>query len=400
MIRLSFVGDVMCEHTRLSSFQKEDGSYDFGSLFSGVRDEFHKSDVVVANLETPLAGEAMRYSWRDYQFNTPEQFGVAMKNAGVSVVSTANNHVLDRGMEGLRKTLDNLDDIGLLHTGSARSESEAKPLILEVKGKKIGFLSYTYGTEACYNGHYLKQDEAYAVNLLRNQELTNPVKRYFLVSKNLIPRAFRALCRRILPGVLRKSVGERREKDKRQKARLFRDIAYAKEHSDYVVMCLHCGGQFNSKPTEYTREIAALCLEHGVNAVIGNHEHLIQGSRMLDPDRIVAYCLGNFTSNYGIDRKPYDKNAECSVLLHLYLDEETGRVDHIGFEILISVKEEDGIIRTRPLFDCIAGSDGEKRQELCEKNRRAVGSFLGTDPGGEPPRKEYVVSRAAERTSL
>ena len=390
----------MCEHTRLDSYRKEDGTYDFAPVFSGVEEEFRKSDLVVANLETPLAGEALRYSWKNYQFNTPEELAAAMKAAGVDVVTTANNHVLDRGPEGLEKTLRNLDAAGLRHTGSARSESESKPLILDVKGMKIGLLSYTYGTEACYNGHYLKPEEAYKVNLLRRQELSNPVKRYFLVSKGFVPRAFRAVCRRLVPGFAGKSAGEWKEKDREQKARLVRDIAYARENSDYVVLCLHCGGQFRSRPTEYTRKIADFCLEHGVNAVIGNHEHLIQGSRLGDPNRLVAYCLGNFTSDYGIDRKPFDRNAECSVLLHLYLDEEKKKAAETGFGILISVRGEDGIIGTKTLFDCAAEAEGQKRRELFEKNRKAVGDFLGEDPGEDVPRKEYIVSQTTGRMKV
>ncbi len=386
----------MCEHTRLDSFKKEDGTYDFLPLFSGVADEFRKSDLVVANLETPLAGEELRYSWRDYQFNTPEQFGTAMKDAGISVVTTANNHVLDRGFEGLEKTLENLDRIGLLHTGSARTEEEARPLIVDVKGFKIGILSYTYGTEACYNGYYLKEGEEYKVNLLRNQELTDPLRRWFYVSKGFIPRAMRAVYRRILPHKARRPVGELKEKDAGQKARLAADIAYARERSDYLIMCMHCGGQFNDGPTGYTRETADFCIQSGVDAVIGNHEHCIQGSRLNDMAHIVAYCLGNFTSNYGIDRKPFDKNAECSLLLNLYLDEKTGKAAEIGFEILVSVKE-NGRIVTKPLYDCIAGSSGQERSSLEKKNLKAVNTFLGTDYRSIEPRKEYFVSQMAGR---
>lgn len=392
MVRLSFVGDTMCEHTRLDSYKREGGGYDFRPLFSGVEAEFHKSDLVVANLETPVAGEALRYSWRDYQFNTPEQFGVAMRDAGIKVVSTANNHVLDRGFEGLEKTLETLDAMDLKHTGSARSEEESWPLIIEIKGLKIGVLSYTYGTEACYNGYYLSPGEEYRVNLLRNQELTNPVRRYFYVSKSFIPRALRAVYRRILPRLAKRPVGELKEKDARQKARLIKDIGYAREHSDYVIMCLHCGGQFNDEPTEYTRNVADFCIANGVDAVIGNHEHLIQSSNLKDKDHLITYCLGNFTSNYGIDRKPYDKNAECSILLNLYIDEAAKRVKEVGFEVLISVKGKDGIIRTIPIYDCIKSSNEQDRQELCEKNRKAVNAFLGTAYMRVEPQKEYVVS--------
>jgi len=397
MIRVSFIGDVMCEYTRLETYHRPEGEYDFSPLFSDVKDDFAKSDLVVANLETPMAGEALRYSWRDYQFNTPEQLGVAMRDAGIAVVSTANNHVLDRGFEGLEKTLETLDAIGLRHTGSARSEEESRPLVAEIRGMRIGLLSYTYGTEACYNGYYLKPGEEYRVNLLRNQELTNPVRRCFFVSKRWLPRALRAVYRRVLPKQARRPVGELKEKDARQKARLLEDIRYARAHSDYVIMCLHCGGQFNDAPTEYTRAVVAFCLKNGVDAVVGNHEHRIQGSRLEDKDHPVAYCLGNFTSNYGIDRKPYDKNAECSILLNLYLDEETKRVQDVGFAVLVSVKGEDGVIRTQPLYDRICSAGERERRELCEKNQKAVNAFLGTERRDVAPQKEYFVSQVTGR---
>lgn len=393
MIRLSFIGDIMCEYTRLDSYKQKEGTYDFTALFSEVEDDFNKSDLVVANLETPMAGESFRYSWRDYQFNTPEQIGIAMQKAGIDVVSTANNHVLDRGFEGLDKTLENLDNIGIKHTGSARSEAEALPLIVEVKGMKIGILSYTYGTEACYNGYYLKPGEEYKVNLLRNQELTNPIRRHFYLSRRFIPRAMRAIYRMIRPQAATRTIGELKERDIHQKAYLVKDILYAREHSDYVVMCLHCGGQFNDKPTKYTREIAEFCIENGVNAVIGNHEHCIQESQLKDTNRLITYCLGNFTSNYGIERKPYNKNAECSILLNLYIDEEKKEVVNIGFETLISIKGKNGVITTKPMYDCIINSRGKERQELYKKNIRAINSFLGMDITRIAPQKEYIVSQ-------
>ena len=179
MIRLSFTGDVMCEYTRLESYQKPTGGYDFSPMFSDVADDFRNSDLMVANLETPLAGEGLRYSYKKYNFNTPDELGSALKDAGVHLVSTANNHVLDRGVEGLERTLDTLDRIGILHTGSARTTEETKPVIVDVKGMRVAVLSYTYGTEAPYNHNYLKKEEEYKVNLLRNQELKNPVRRYF-----------------------------------------------------------------------------------------------------------------------------------------------------------------------------------------------------------------------------
>ncbi len=395
----------MCEHTRLNSFQKKSG-YDFSAIFSGENDEFKASNLTIANLETPLAGEALRYSWKNYQFNTPDEFGTALKEAGIDLVTTANNHVLDRGTEGLKKTLDTLDRIGLLHTGSARNKEESLPLIVTVGNIKIGFVSYTYGTEACYNHYYLKQGEEYMVNLLRNQELKNPVRRYFLTSNTLLPRGLRKLRRAVMHQQKEKPVGERWESDRIQKKRLQKDIEYSTSNSDFTIICLHSGGQFNKEPTNYTRRIAEYCLACGADAVIGNHEHCIQKLKVDNHNRPIAYCLGNFTSDYGIVRKPFDQDADCSVLLHLYLDEEKKSLSELGFSILISTANANNQIITRPLYDLICDTEqnrsvnSEKRTELIEKNRRCVERFLGINLPKLLPEKEYYFRNFSDKQKV
>ena len=399
MIRLSFTGDVMCEYTRLESYQKASGGYDFSPVFFDIAEDFGKSDLVVANLETTLAGEKLRYSWRKFNFNTPDELGGALKNAGVHLVTTANNHVLDRGLEGLNRTLDTLDRFGILHTGSARTPDEARPVILDVKGCKIALLSYTYGTEAPYNHCYLKKEEEYKVNLLHDQELKNPIRRYFYTSKQFVPRAMRAVYRRVLPKLAGRDVGELKEHDKRQRKRLSNDIAYARNNSDYVILCLHCGGQYNEKPTKYTCKVAEDCLREGVNAIIGNHEHRIHGSRFNDLNHFATYCLGNFTGGAGVERPPFDMNSECSILLHIYLDEKTAMIEDVKFEVLISVRNEQNQITTKRLFACIESADDMEKRELLRKNTMAVNDFMGASFDSIEPQKEYSVSQLMKRIS-
>jgi len=283
-----------------------------------------------------------------------------------------------------------LDRIGLYHTGSARSKEEARPVILNIGKMKIGVISYTYGTEACYNNNYLEKGEEYRVNLLRNQELINPVRRFFHVSKRLFPRAVRAIYRRMLPKRASREVGERWESDRKQKIRLINDINYAKDNSDYVVLCLHCGGQYNEKPTLYTKKVVDFCLSRGVNAVIGNHEHRIQGSLLKNNDRIATYCLGNFTGGAGVLRPPYDKNANCSIMFNIYIDDNRKTVNRTSFEVLISVNC-NGKLMTKNVFDEIKTTKSFPVQELYNKNLQAVNDFLGTDLKELEPREEYFV---------
>lgn len=384
----------MCEHTRLNQYYKN-GSYNFFPIFSDVSPIFKKSDFVVSNLETPLAGKALGYSEKNYSFNTPDEMADALKECGVNLVTTANNHVLDRDTTGLERTLDVLDATGILHTGSCRFHESPKPCITTIGDIKIAFLSYTYGTEACFNKHYLKKGQLHMVNLTRNQELSNPIKRYLLVNKSLPAKAFRFIYRIVSPVRARLDVSERKEKDVYQKAHLLADINYCKESAaDYVVMCLHSGGQFNDEPTEYTKNMIDFCLRNGVNAVITNHEHRIQGSRFSE-DHIVTYCLGNFTSNYGISRKPKDKHAEYSALFHLYLDkDETVKTvkARCSVSFMKSHMNENGMIVTTPVSQLYHICDNDvKRKELLNDNLWCLNTFFNLSLTEAPMKEEYDV---------
>lgn len=389
MTKITFTGDVMCEHTRLNQFLNNK-KYDFRPVFENVIPVFKKSDYVVANLETPLAGKELVYSERNYSFNTPDEMAEALKNAGVDLVTTANNHVLDRGIAGLERTIDVLDRHGLSHTGSYRKSDKPEPFIKTIGGIKVAFLSYTYGTEACFNNHYLKDDEGRMVNLTREQELSNPVKRYFLVSKAVPAKAFRFVYRTVLPDKAGIDVSERREKDTIQKRHIESDIRYCNDSgADYVIMCLHSGGQFNDEPTAYTRKTAAFCLESGADAVIINHEHIIQRAEFKDHS-VIAYCLGNFTSNYGIHRKPMDKHAEYSALFHLYLDKEDTVTAKYSVTFVRSHPDKNGVIITTPVYQLYElCEDEEGKKELMQDNLWCLNTFFDLSLTDAPMRDEY-----------
>jgi poly-gamma-glutamate synthesis protein (capsule biosynthesis protein) len=195
---------------------------------------FKKSEYVVANLETPTAGEKAGYSCKNYNFNTPETILKAMKDSGIAMVTTANNHSLDRGVSGIDSTIDNIKKYGLEYTGTAQSEIERAPLVKEIKGTKIGFLSYTYGTEACYNGVYLDKKNYYKVNLLQEQELKNPCLRFLIRLRCPVARMLRQLFRIINPHFLNRNVEDFPAKDHAQKSLIIDDINYCKSNKVYM----------------------------------------------------------------------------------------------------------------------------------------------------------------------
>ena len=155
-VKVTFLGDVMCQGPMLKAYSTGDGKYDFSEVFAGVKGLLAESDYVFANLETPIAPDNQDLTHELYSFCSPHEFAEAAKAAGIDFVFTANNHCLDRGPAGIPRTVAALDKIGLPHTGTfATAQDSAKPVIVDVKGFKIGVLSYTYGSNAFANHQYL-----------------------------------------------------------------------------------------------------------------------------------------------------------------------------------------------------------------------------------------------------
>ena len=118
--RISFTGDIMCSHKMLNV-----GAEDYSCMFAEIEDELKTADYLVGNLETPIAGKELLYTYERYCFNTSEIYLDALKKCEVDLLTLANNHALDRDEEGIVKTLDNcrsrgFDTIGIYKTKEER----------------------------------------------------------------------------------------------------------------------------------------------------------------------------------------------------------------------------------------------------------------------------------------
>ena len=133
---------------------------DFTPLLEGQRAYIGKSDLAICHQETPVADPAGPFSAYP-SFNVPPQIVTAAKDVGYKACTTASNHTIDRGTEGLARTLDALDAAGLKHTGSYRTEAESQGvLILPTEAAKIAVVEATYGL----NGQY--PEYAWQVDML------------------------------------------------------------------------------------------------------------------------------------------------------------------------------------------------------------------------------------------
>jgi hypothetical protein len=102
-VSLISVGDIMAHDLNLNAARTEEG-YDFFPQFQYVSDKIRSKDFAVGNFETVMAGQDKRYSGRNMIFNSPDSLGQAIKDAGFDIMTTANNHALDRGYYGIKRT--------------------------------------------------------------------------------------------------------------------------------------------------------------------------------------------------------------------------------------------------------------------------------------------------------
>ncbi|MEW2415839.1 CapA family protein [Streptomyces sp. NPDC046866] len=137
-------------------------SHDFRKILAGVKPLVAAADLAICHHEIPYGRPGGPYTGYP-AFKAPHQLADALKDAGYDSCSTGSNHTLDDGYDGLVRTLDHLDRVGLKHVGSARSADEAKaPAVLSAGGAKVAQLDYTYGT----NGIPLPSGKPWSVNLI------------------------------------------------------------------------------------------------------------------------------------------------------------------------------------------------------------------------------------------
>jgi poly-gamma-glutamate capsule biosynthesis protein CapA/YwtB (metallophosphatase superfamily) len=300
-----FTGDLMSQ-IPLNDACMIDGEYQYTPVFDHIQSVLADADYRVGNLETPIAGEERKYSYERYIFNTPIAYAQAVKEAGIDLVSLANNHCMDRDLGGLFMTLQNLEKIGLRSIGTARSPEEREQCCFsDLNGIRVGFMAYTYGINSQHHRMYLPKGMEYAVNLIQPAE--NLIGSINLLEPETV--AFHTERLYHVPNAIYDEVLAP------YYIQIEGDISRLREHgAELVVMLLHCGGQYDDSPDAYTREVARRLINMGVDAIVCNHQHVLHPFEMLNGVP-VAWCLGNFVHcNY---KTPHPKMSPYSALLRL-----------------------------------------------------------------------------------
>ena len=273
----------MCHNTQFKDAYSN-GVYDFSYVFSDIEKYLKSADITIGNLETTFAGNSKPYDGYP-AFNTPEALAYDLAEAGFDIITTSNNHSLDTGYNGLESTLNFLDDAGLSHIGTSRSiEEQITPLIKDVNGVKIAFLSYTYGT----NGIPIPSGKEYCINL---------------IDKDLILSHL--------------------------------NIAKA-ESPDIICVSMHWGEEYMLTPNDTQKELTDFLFENGVDIIFGNHPHVLQPLEHRNitlPDGttkegLVIYSLGNLISGQ------VKENTRTSSIITLKLTKKAA-INKITFDEII-----------------------------------------------------------------
>lgn len=344
MSRVVFTGDVIC------TFWDYKNNSAFDRWFLDIEKSLDEPDWVIANLETPVAGEKLEYTHHKYSFNTPSSIVNAMKNAGFNLVATANNHCLDRGIKGLVNTVKTMDRIGIRHTGTFLHDADKKYDVINIGEKKVGVLSVTYGTNAQENHCYLPETKRYMVNLLQMQELSEPLSRLLWNTKFRFRYGIRK-------DNLWKDAHNRFENDCKHRRDLEKIITRMKKECQYSVVLMHAGGQFESTPADRTRKWMQWFDDQDVDLVIGNHEHLVSsvyiGRKMLG-----FYSLGDLTGTIGVTQEPYGVFAEASIMVRLGFENGIS----LTFSVYTKKRTENGDYVPVSLYDEYQEADEKKKK--------------------------------------
>jgi len=248
---INVVGDLMCHSTQFNYAHAKDDSFDFNGVFSEVKQYLIDADFTIGNFETVLAGKKKRYSGYPF-FNAPDDFLLAIKEAGFDFLVNANNHAIDKGAKGVERTIRKMDDLGINHTGTYLSQPDRDSIrIFNINGIHLAILAYSYST----NGVPLPKGKNYIINL---------------IDYNLIEK----------------------------------DIAKARnKRVDIVLVYFHFGEEYQRNPNSYQKEVINNTIKAGADIIIGSHPHVVQPVDYFKTNKanldtgFVAYSLGNFISN-------------------------------------------------------------------------------------------------------
>lgn len=246
-VNILFAGDVCLA---------EDGFVlDYYDTTSGLKDcisekiieKCNDADIFMLNNEFSISDRGEAIPGKLYTFRAkPERIEI-IKELGTDIVSVANNHIYDFGLQAFNDTIDIINNSGIKTVGGGKNSEEAEKVVYYVvNGLKIGFVSASRAEKVRYTPG--AKEETPGIFLMYDDTRLNEV------------------------------------------------IEKSDKQCDYLIAYIHWGTEDSKFYEEYQREIAKKMIESGVDAIIGGHPHILQGMEYID-GKPVVYSLGDFWFN-------------------------------------------------------------------------------------------------------
>ncbi|NLO46261.1 MAG: CapA family protein [Clostridiales bacterium] len=270
-IEIGFVGDInladswnLMQHYKTTAGLSECLSPELIKMMNDV-------NIMFANNEFAFSAGGEAQKGKSYTFRSDPKNVSILRDLGIDIVSTANNHIYDYGSEAFNDTFDTLDKAGIAHVGAGKSLDEASAAsYFIVNGRKIAFVA-AGETYPQYRTPAAKKDKEGILPVETKTEAVAAVK-----------------------------------------------AAAAK--SDYVIMYAHWGYENLSWYSDEQVDLARAFIDAGADFVVGSHPHVLQGMEFYK-DKLIAYSLGNFwfntkTMNTGLLKLTIDKGGNITPVFH------------------------------------------------------------------------------------
>ena len=327
VVHMLAVGDNLVQTGVYSAAHawSSDGTYDFTKTYEHVKPLIEAADVAVINQETLICGGDYEISGSKLNFNSPVQLGDAMVDVGFDVFTLANNHLLDKRIDGLVSCLDYWDNMmqkysNVLALGSYRNaEDQSRIRVQEVNGIKIAYLAYTESL----NGYSIPQN--------------SPVKVGMTTDEALIQK----------------------------------QIKEARGIADAVVVAMHWGTEDTHTVRPDVKELAKKSINWGADVILGSHPHTAETMEWITRDDgtrgFVYYSLGNFISAQTDNFNMVGEIGE----LDLVKNGETGRVTVENVTCMPCITHYD----TAKFANCRVYPYYEYTKELASKHALPVAPY-------------------------
>ena len=287
-IRISYVGDlILLKDNVIGAKNNSTGKYEFDGMFQYTSKHFHESDLSIGVFEGPSAGNNTSFSTSNYDdgiplfLNFPDEFAEAIKRAGINLVTTANNHLLDKDLEGAMRTLDILDQLNITHVGSYRNKDEQNKICtINIKGIKIAVLAFT--------------------SIMNNYKMETLYEKYKYLT-NIIPT-----------------------KDNIFYNQIYRDIENEfykakKISSDIILVLVHMGDEFLHHTTKFQDEWNKILSGLGADIILGDHSHAVQPLQYIG-NTLIINCPGNFANSY------IKGDGDSTAIIDIYIHKQSKKI--------------------------------------------------------------------------